>query len=169
MSMHARFILSAALVGLVGCGAPSTADTADAGIFLAVASDFTGFPSWSSQTFDTTVASGSSHVAGRRTVYINEMPPPGAAEFPVGTLIVKVTETDGKIFARAKRGGNFNSRARSTGSGSSWRRGARGCRSAGTGGARPPARCTAATPAAPATAATQRPLRTTTCWRLRSP
>ena len=73
-----------------------------------MASDFADFPSWSSQTFDTTVALGASHVAGRRTVYINQRPPAGAAEFPVGTLIVKVTETDGKIFARAKRGGNFN-------------------------------------------------------------
>jgi hypothetical protein len=49
-------------------------------------------------------------VSGRRTVYINEVPAPGATEFPVGTIIVKTTEADGKIFARAKRGGTFNSK-----------------------------------------------------------
>jgi|SRR4051794_7458247 hypothetical protein len=107
MLISARFILLAAFVGLIGCGAAPDAPD-DPNVFLAVASDFAGYPSWSAQTFETTVASGSSHVAGRRTVYINQLPPPGAAEFPVGTLIVKVTETDGKIFARAKRGGNFN-------------------------------------------------------------
>jgi hypothetical protein len=101
------FSLAAALAGLVGCGG-GAAEPSDPTVFLAVASDFADYPSWSSQTFDTTVALGASHVAGRRTVYINQQPPAGAAEFPVGTLIVKVTETDGKIFARAKRGGNFN-------------------------------------------------------------
>jgi hypothetical protein len=105
--MGCRITLFAALAGLIGCGAaPSPSD--DAGIFLAVASDFAGFTSWTSQTVDTEVVSGASHVSGRRTVYINALPPSGAAEFPVGTLIVKVTETDGKIFARAKRGGDFN-------------------------------------------------------------
>jgi hypothetical protein len=101
------FVLATALAGLVGCGG-GAAEPTDVGVFLAVASDFAGYSSWSSQTFDTTVVSGAVHVSGRRTVYINELPPAGAAEFPVGTLIVKVTETDGKIFARAKRGGNFN-------------------------------------------------------------
>jgi hypothetical protein len=59
-------------------------------------------------SFSSGAAAGSTHVAGTRTVYINRKPPAGATEFPVGTIIVKVTDADGKIFARAKRGGNFN-------------------------------------------------------------
>jgi hypothetical protein len=107
--MGTRFTVVAMLAGLIGCGAaPSTSENGDAGVFLAVASDFAGFTTWPSQSVDTTVVSGASHVSGRRTVYINALPPVGAAAFPVGTLIVKVTETDGKIFARAKRGGGFN-------------------------------------------------------------
>jgi hypothetical protein len=107
-TISARALLLAALLGLAGCGAAASSEASDGGIFLAVASDFADFASWQSNTTDTPVASGSTHVTGRRTVYINAMPPPGTAEFPVGTLIVKVTEADGKIFARAKRGGNFN-------------------------------------------------------------
>jgi hypothetical protein len=48
------------------------------------------------------------HVSGRRTVYVNHEAEPGATSFPVGTLMVKETEADGKLFARAKRGEGFN-------------------------------------------------------------
>jgi hypothetical protein len=106
--MRAHLALIAASALLAGCGAGTASDPGNtSGVFLAVASDFADFQSWESNTIDATAGS-SVHVTGRRTVYINERPPAGATEFPVGTLIVKVTETDGKIFARAKRGGNFN-------------------------------------------------------------
>jgi len=106
-AMRARLILTAAVAVLAGCGAGNEPETSTGEIFLAVASDFADFRSWESTTLDVTVGS-SVHVTGRRTVYINQRPPSGAAEFPVGTLIVKQTETDGKIFAQVKRGGNFN-------------------------------------------------------------
>jgi hypothetical protein len=77
---------------------------------VAFGPDFQGFRSWSKTTIESAAAGGATHVAGNRTVYVNELPPPGATEFPVGTMMVKVTETDGKIFARAKRGGTFNAK-----------------------------------------------------------
>jgi hypothetical protein len=103
-----RILLPAAVALLVGCGKGAEVPD-DGSVFLAVASDFSGFESWTSSSYTSTTPTGSTHVSGTRTVYINQAPPAGATEFPIGTLIVKVTEADGKIFARAKRGGNFNS------------------------------------------------------------
>jgi hypothetical protein len=92
-----------------GCGASPAEESTDGGsLFIAFARDFRGFRGWASKTVDTTLAQGATHVSGPRTTYINELPPAGAPAFPVGTVIVKVTQADGKIFARAKRGGTFN-------------------------------------------------------------
>jgi hypothetical protein len=101
----------AAVAAGAGCGAASgNADTdVDAGAtFIAFASDFATFRTWPSQSVDNPVAAGSTHVAGPRTVFINQPPPADATSFPVGTMIVKVTAVDGQIFARAKRGGRYN-------------------------------------------------------------
>ena len=98
----------ALLVLAAGCGSGGGTSTGDRVPFIAFASDFAGFRSWQSNSVDNPVASGSTHVSGPRTVYINQLPAADATEFPIGTLIVKETFTDGKIFARAKRGGNFN-------------------------------------------------------------
>ncbi len=76
--------------------------------FIAYARDFQGFDSWKSETFTDATALGSTHVAGERTIYLNRAPSPGATEFPLGTIIVKRTQVDGKIFAQVKRGGGFN-------------------------------------------------------------
>jgi hypothetical protein len=96
-----------------GCGAASGNAGIDVDVdagptFIAFASDFAAFRSWPSQSVDNPVAAGSTHVAGQRTVFINQPPPVGATSFPVGTMIVKVTAVDGQIFARAKRGGSYN-------------------------------------------------------------
>jgi hypothetical protein len=103
-------VLGAALGfgGLAAGCTKSEAPATDGGIFLAFASDFADFRSWPSNTTDIPVDEGATHVAGPRTIYINQFPPTGATSFPIGTMIVKVTETDGRIFGRAKRGGNFN-------------------------------------------------------------
>jgi hypothetical protein len=77
--------------------------------FIAFASDFASFRSWSNNTVTNTVQVSVVHVSGTRTVYINQPPAADATTFPVGTLIVKETFADGKIYARAKRGGGFNS------------------------------------------------------------
>lgn len=103
---------SLALAALAGaCSAqPGATATGDDGAtpVIAFASSFDGFTGWTSKTTDDAVAEGSTHVAGLRTVYINHLPSADATAFPLGTIIVKVTETDGKIFAREKRGGGYN-------------------------------------------------------------
>ena len=99
-------VLATTLAGAAGCsgGAAAPAD----GGFVAQNIDFRGYQTWTSFTLDSTSPGGSTHVSGPRTVYINHLPPADATEFPVGTIIVKETAADGKIFARAKRGGDYN-------------------------------------------------------------
>ena len=95
------------VLGAVGCGAVPP-DEGDPDSFIALTRDFQDFQSWPSVTIDGE-ASGTIHTAGKRTVYYNKTAEPGATEFPVGTIIVKTMAT-GEIFARAKRGPNYNVR-----------------------------------------------------------
>jgi hypothetical protein len=100
-----------AAVGLaLSCGSGPPPVQGD--VFIAFGKDFVGFRDWPSETYSTPIAqglpdAGPTHVAGTRTVFINQLPPAGATAFPLGTIIVKVME-DGAIFARAKRGGGYN-------------------------------------------------------------
>ena len=109
-----RALLVSLCIACVTACAGSSDDTGDdSQEFVALQSDFLNYATtWHS--FDL----GSSevdnvHTAGDRIVYINQLPPHGATEFPVGTILVKTiaadTATPGKTFAMAKRGGNFNS------------------------------------------------------------
>lgn len=93
-----------------GCGSstPATSPDGQPATFIAFAKDFSRFRTWTSHAIDSAVAAGSTHVSGPRTMYLNQPPPADATEYPVGTLIVKETAADGKLFARCKRGGNFN-------------------------------------------------------------
>jgi hypothetical protein len=100
--------LAAVAAGAVGCSSGGPSDPAANGTFVAYNGDFKGYQSWASFSLDSPNASGSTHVSGKRTIYINHEPPAGASEFPVGTIIVKETMVDGKIFAQAKRGGTYN-------------------------------------------------------------
>jgi hypothetical protein len=77
-------------------------------VFVAQATDFTGFCRWSSA--DATPARASPfgiHGAQAMTVYWNAPPPHGADEFPVGTMILKESEqpdaSDRIVFAMVKR------------------------------------------------------------------
>jgi hypothetical protein len=105
----ASIVLAVAVVATLGCGGTAPDPAAD-GEFVAFARDFQGFSSWSSWSVENMTPAGSTHVSGKRTVYINRKPAADATTFPVGTVIVKRTELDGKLFARAKRGGTFNSK-----------------------------------------------------------
>jgi hypothetical protein len=109
-SFAACRVIVVLLSGAAACGTSPAAPEGDGGTFVAMGPDFQGFSSWTTQTIQNPVPGGSTHVAGARSIYINMLPPEGATEFPVGTMIVKRTEADGKIFARAKRGGSFNSK-----------------------------------------------------------
>ncbi|HEU4410331.1 MAG TPA: hypothetical protein VFS43_34065 [Polyangiaceae bacterium] len=78
--------------------------------FVAFGSDFQGFRSWPSFTLPGAPdVGGGAHVAGDRTIYINQVPPAGATEFATGTMIVKaIGGADPKLFAMVKRGEGYN-------------------------------------------------------------
>lgn len=91
-----------------GTGAlPSVSPTTS---FVAFSSDFQGFRAWPSFTLPGAPdVGGGAHVAGDRTVYINQVPAAGSTTFAKGTIIVKaITGPDPKLFAMVKRGGDFN-------------------------------------------------------------
>ncbi|HVU50821.1 MAG TPA: hypothetical protein VHL80_09050 [Polyangia bacterium] len=105
----ARLLALAACAAASACGGAAAPPTPTPGTeFVAFASDFQGFTAWPSVTLEFPSVSGSPHAAGPRTVFINHEPPPGATQFPVGTMMVKRTEADGQLLARAKRGGSYN-------------------------------------------------------------
>jgi hypothetical protein len=112
--MDAQVVSKSAMASLVAliaggsCGSSSPDPSNGERIpFIAFAKDFTDFRTWPSNTIESPAAA-TTHVGGLRTVYINQLPAPDATAFPLGTLIVKETAVDGKLFARAKRGGGFN-------------------------------------------------------------
>ena len=94
------------LVVLASCGAGGN-DTPDT--FLAFSTTFAPFRGWSAFPSEGPPDNGTfpSDVLGHRTQYLNQLPPHGASEFPVGTAIVEARDS-GKIFAAVKRGGGFN-------------------------------------------------------------
>jgi hypothetical protein len=91
------------------CGAPPAASAGlDGGdsTFVAVQGDFSDFESW--VAFDGgTAPADNIPVQSQRMIYVNELPPPDAASFPVGTILVK-TIAGAQTFAMVKRGGGFN-------------------------------------------------------------
>ena len=100
--------LPALLAVLASCGAggDESPDT-----FLAFSTTFAPFRGWAAFASDGPPDDGRfpPDVLGPRTQYLNKRPPRGAAEFPVGTVIVEARESgDHKIFAAVKRGGGFN-------------------------------------------------------------
>jgi len=114
-----RFVLLAIVGTVVACGGGGSGDDGiDAGddeptSFLAFANTFAPFRTWTSFHSDGPANDGtfSPDVLGPRTQYINKLPPAGATEFPVGTVIVEARENMGmKIFAGVKRGLNFNTK-----------------------------------------------------------
>ncbi len=117
--MRSVLVVAPLLLLASGCSTSSSADGADAGTFVAFESDFSGFHSWTSTPGvgppgapqPPTSADGGLH-AGPLTTYINQMPPKGSTQFPVGTIIVKEPDdpplTERQIFAMVKRGGGYN-------------------------------------------------------------
>lgn len=83
--------------------------------FIALTRDFEGFEQWQSFALDggsVPAADGGVsdvHTGVSRTVYLNKKPASGQTAFPVGTVIVKQSDT-GQIFAMTKRGGDYNSK-----------------------------------------------------------
>jgi len=108
------------VIGTLLFSCASTSDGADAGatnasVFVAFASHFAGFHKW--ESFDVTkdALPGTVHPDAKLIEYLNQRPPKGATEFPVGTIIVK-EGTDGdptsrQFFGMVKRGGGYNTGA----------------------------------------------------------
>jgi hypothetical protein len=103
----------AALVALsiinAGCGPTTGLGDPDAGAtpFIAVQGDFACYRAWTAFDGGMGAADGLGVPNEPRTIYINQLPPPGSRTFPIGTIIVKDTAT-AQTFAMVKRGGGFN-------------------------------------------------------------
>lgn len=94
----------------VGAGAGKLPPVEPGLDFVAFSGDFQGFRAWPSFTMPAAPdQGGGAHVAGDRTVYVNQVPPAGATEFPKGTIVIKEMKgADPKLFAMVKRGGGYN-------------------------------------------------------------
>jgi hypothetical protein len=81
-------------------------------VFIAFERDFAEYTRWT--TFDRgRDRVPPTHLGRTSTIYIDRVPPPGAARFPVGTRIVRVEASDAdpgawEVHAMVKRGGGFN-------------------------------------------------------------
>jgi hypothetical protein len=102
-------IASAALAACGGGGGGGGGGDAPSN-FIAFTNTFEPFRTWTSFHSDGPVDDGTfpAIALGPRTQYINQLPPHGSAEFPVGTVIVEARD-NGKTFAGVKRGAGFNS------------------------------------------------------------
>ncbi|MEW5849116.1 MAG: hypothetical protein AB2A00_09885 [Myxococcota bacterium] len=102
---------------VLGACAPAeeetTADDAGtAGVFIAQNVDFQGFQGWEKFPVMTNAVDGGHAQPGNSTVYLNRRPPSGSTTYPVGTILMKITENgpaeNWEIHAMAKRGGSYN-------------------------------------------------------------
>jgi hypothetical protein len=136
LSLAGAVVLALAIAALApGCGSPSAGPSDggadDGGVcqpFSALTTDFSSYTSWKhvhlTTPFILSPDGGTDlvHAVSPRDVYINlgssgqpACPPPGAAEFPIGTIIVKVMAqqgqlpTDPGVFAQVKHGCGYNS------------------------------------------------------------
>jgi len=96
--MRARHVV---FLFFAACGGPAPVSSA----FIALDRNFQGYTGWESFELD-----GGNidevHTAGTRRVFLNERPPEGATEWPMGTIIVK--ELSFTTFAMVKRGPGYN-------------------------------------------------------------
>lgn len=102
------FALALALAG-TACDGEADDPPAEHQTFIATQSDFEGFAQWERFSIDDP-AVVPNHVAGIRSVFLNQRPAADALEFPVGTIIVKWNDSDlgSQIHAMVKRGGDYN-------------------------------------------------------------
>lgn len=109
-AMRRARTLTALSLALAACGSPS-APAEPAREHLASDADFMHFDRWIA--FERGPDSVPPiHPRGVSTVYLSARPPHGAREFPVGTMIVRLTRGDSEehweAHAMVKRGGDYN-------------------------------------------------------------
>lgn len=110
MSSRSAFVLALALAS-AACAVDASPSPAPQ-TFIAFGDSFADYRSWPSFEITVDAAPGNDHLVGPRRVFYNQLPPAGAAGFPVGTILVKESG-DGPlptrhVFAMVKRGGGFN-------------------------------------------------------------
>lgn len=115
MKLRGSCVLAVLGAFLYSCGEPANGCFhPDAGACIALQHDFADFRSWERFALGQMPATAGHPVSGPRYVYLNRRPPPGSREWPVGTMIVKTTETGDptswEIHAMVKRGGDYNAR-----------------------------------------------------------
>jgi hypothetical protein len=100
-----------------GCGGgerPARASPPARAPFIALERDFQGFRLWEAIPLPTRAPSGITHLAGRRTEYLNARPAAGTRTYPVGTILVKEIDAGApeghQLVAMVKRGGGYNAR-----------------------------------------------------------
>lgn len=100
----ARSLALLAFAAATGCADPG---------FVATEADFGGYETWT--RFDRGEQPvPPSHPSGQSVVFVSELPPPGATEFPTGTMIVRVTPGalpdpgTWEVHGMVKRGAGFN-------------------------------------------------------------
>ncbi len=112
--MRAAIALIACALAACGGDDAEGDPTRDGSTYLAFSADFAGYATWRAFAEPATEGGGSLHTSGARVEYINRMPPPGAAVFAPGTIIVKDIAAAGveprHVFAMVKRGGTYNAK-----------------------------------------------------------
>jgi hypothetical protein len=116
LKVHGGVALVFAVAALSpGCGSSdSGGGTVDAGesCQFATAADFANFTQWQHYLVTSSFIANNVHTNGPRDVYINKCPPPGAKEFPVGTIVIKVIPQPKQalkaVFAQVKVGCGYN-------------------------------------------------------------
>jgi hypothetical protein len=85
-------------------------DTSAPATFIAQQGDFADYKTW--MTFDNDVQDDHGGIIGTTTEYLNKLPEPGASEFDIGTMLVKIqqaTDSDAMaIHAMSKRDPAYN-------------------------------------------------------------
>lgn len=101
----------ACILFLVACS--SAPDVPEPTSFVALASDFDSYASWTNFYVGDVPDPNGVDLTGPRTVYINQLPTHGATHFRVGTILVKViqsgdTPQSSQMFGLVKRGEDFD-------------------------------------------------------------
>lgn len=102
-----------ALAGLAACSSGSSGSGDTCTPVPVFNSSFASYESWTPFSFTGAAIPGSPHTSGPRRIYLNQKPPHGATEFPVGTIIVKEIgappASADSVFAMVKVGCDYNS------------------------------------------------------------
>jgi hypothetical protein len=105
--------LACSLAGVAACSSGSSGSAGTCTQVPVYNASFASYESWTAFAFTGAAIPGSPHTSGPRRIYLNQKPPHGATEFPVGTIIVKEIgappASGDSVFAMVKVGCDYNS------------------------------------------------------------